>query len=68
MADTRPMEETEAVDGSEELHTPPLTVLLNAENEPGHKDEVPDIVPADGAALTTIPVVAIDEPHVPVDV
>jgi hypothetical protein len=59
---------TEATDGAELLHTPPVIELLKAVVAPGHIMSVPVIVPADAVELTVIMRVALAVPQLPVTV
>lgn len=65
---TSPAEVTEATDGADELHTPPLIVLLYVADVPGQSEVLPLSVPATGAEPTVIERVAVAEPQAPVTV
>jgi hypothetical protein len=58
-----PDELTVTTDGVAELHTPPLTVLLNTEYEPTQTAEPPVIDPALAAGLTVISCVTLAVPQ-----
>ena len=55
---TRPVASTAALAGVDEVHTPPLTALLNKVVAPTHTVAVPVTVPALGSRLTVTTLVA----------
>jgi hypothetical protein len=66
---TTPAVLIDATPEADELHVPPLAVLLNAIAEPAQTTELPVIVPATGVVLTvtaTVPVAAHPVPFVTV--
>lgn len=57
---------TEAMEALLVLHVPPLVVSTKTVLKPAQTDEAPVILPAEGAALTVIDLVATAVPQIPV--